>query len=294
MASAVGAALMAIPWKLANEAGDPSHAALLLLATAALVNSAFVFGQRLISGGTKFRLGRLELGVALLLAIFTLAGNLASAHAIQELSPSLLNVLLRAEIIFVAIFGWLLLGERVEGRFWLGAVVAVIGLIVLQGGSVETDLDELLESGAFLAIVAAASFSFLAIVTRHFIHRIDPVSVNAIRLWLAVGIWFPIQPLPNFSDFPVDQILYATLAAIAGPFLGRLALMNSARYIEARITSLVALTTPVMTLVVAFLLLSDWPRPNELIGGAIMVSGIAIPLVTWRPLSTSSASTTTR
>jgi drug/metabolite transporter (DMT)-like permease len=55
--------------------------------------------------------------------------------------------------------------------------------------------------------------------------------------------------------------------------------MISARYVEARLTTLANLTTPVMTLVLAFLLLSDWPQPNELLGGAIMMVGIAVPLL---------------
>jgi drug/metabolite transporter (DMT)-like permease len=66
---------------------------------------------------------------------------------------------------------------------------------------------------------------------------------------------------------------------VAGPFLGRLALMISARHIEARVTTLATLMTPAMTLALGFILLSDWPETYELIGGAIMIAGVAIPLL---------------
>ena len=114
LASAAGAALMVVPWKLSNELGDPAHSVLVLLTVAALGSSALVLGQGLWGAVRPLRMGRMELGVASVLAIFTLLGNFASARAIQDISPALLNVLLRADVIFVAIFGWAT--ARREGR----------------------------------------------------------------------------------------------------------------------------------------------------------------------------------
>ncbi|MBW2424248.1 MAG: DMT family transporter [Deltaproteobacteria bacterium] len=279
LASAVGGGLMAIPWKLANEAGEPEHSALLLLGVAALGNSLLVVGQRVTAGSIRPKIGLTDLWVAGLLALFTLLGNLASAIAIQELSPALLNVLLRADILFVAVFGWLLLGERVERRFWLATLIALGGLFLMQGPMGEQGIGELLGSGTGMAIAAAACFSGLVLVTRRFVHRIDPTAVNAMRLWIAVALWFVFHPWPRFSQIPGEQVLHAALAAMAGPFLGRLALMLSARYIEARVTTLATLMSPLLTLVLAFVLISDWPQVHELIGGAIMMAGLSIPFL---------------
>ncbi len=208
-----------------------------------------------------------------------LVGNQLSAWAIRDLSPALMNVLLRTDILIVAVVGWLWLGERVERRFWLGAAIAGIGLVVLQGPPGEVGLAGIARSGTGLAICAAACFSGLALVTRAFIERIDPVAVNMLRLWLAVALWFPFNPLPSLSEIPSAQILHATLAAIGGPFLGRLALMLAARHVEARVSTLCTLTTPVLTLGLAFVLLADWPARYELLGGGVMIAGIAIPLL---------------
>lgn len=136
----------------------------------------------------------------------------------------------------------------------------------------------MLSGGTGLALAGAACFSFLAIVTRRFIHQIAPVTVNALRLWFAVAFWFAFNPLPRSSEIPPQQVLYAGIAAITGPFLGRLALMNSARYVEARVTTLATLATPAMTLIAAYIVLSEWPKNYELVGGAIMIAGISIPL----------------
>lgn len=283
LASAAGAALMVLPWKRANEVGDPAISVVLLLGVAALANTMLVIGQRIQpgSGGGEvgWRIGRREIAVAALLATFTLLGNWASARAIQDLSPAILNVLLRADILFVAIFAWLWLGERVEPRYWLGTAVAAFGLWILQGTGEMLGIAAWLSSGTGMAIAAAACFSGLAIVTRRFIHEIDPSAVNGLRLWLAVALWFPFNPAPQWAEIPAQQIVYASMAAISGPFLGRLALMISARHLEARVTTLATLTTPVLTLGLGFVLLADWPKNHELVGGAIMIAGVATPLL---------------
>jgi drug/metabolite transporter (DMT)-like permease len=278
-ASALGAAAMVIPWKLANQAGDPSISTLVLLATGALGSSVLGGLQRLGRSGARRRIRRVDLIVAAMLAVFTLAGNHASAVAIRELSPALLNVLLRTDFLFVAILGWPLLGERVGARFWTGAPLVLVGLMVLQGVGVAGVRSAATGSGVVWAIGAAACFSGLSLITRRFIHQIDPVAVNSIRLWLSVVYWLVLNPWPEPMAIPRAQWSNAALAAIAGPFLGRLALMQSARYVPARVTTLATLTTPLFTLVLAFALLAEWPRPHELWGGALMLCGIALPLL---------------
>jgi drug/metabolite transporter (DMT)-like permease len=277
--AAVGSALFVIPWKLAGEAGESTHSALILLFAAAVTNTAFVGVQRLRTSSRRLRVTAVDLRVAVLLATVTLLGNLASARAIQDLSPALLNVLLRAEVLLVAAFAWLLLGERVERRFWLGAAIAVAGLVVLQGPFDDSRTFGLFGSGTGMAMLAAICFSSMALITRHSIHRIDPIVVNAMRLWIAVAFWFVFNPIPDFLELPRTQVVYASLAALAGPFFARLCLMISARHVEARITSLTNLSSPVLTLGLAFLILSDWPADRQLIGGAIMMAGISLPLL---------------
>ena len=281
-ASAIAAALMVIPWKLATEAGEPTIAVLLLLSVAATANSVLAIFQGFAGKASGWGIRRIDVGVAALLASFTLLGNHASALAAVELSPAVLNVLLRTDILFVALLGALLLRERVDLLFWIGTAIAGIGLLVSQESGQGAGLSGFFSNGTGIAIVAAAAFSALTIVTRYFVHRINLVAVNAIRLWMAVALWFPLNRVPTWSEIPTDQILYATLAALVGPFFARLCLMISARYLEARVTTLVQLTAPALTLAMAWMLLGDWPSPRELIGGAIIIAGVAVPVFGFR------------
>ena len=112
LVGALGGACFVIPWKLAGEFGQPAHSALILLVSAAIASTMLAVGQLFTSKRRRLRITAVELGVAGLLATVTLFGNLASARAIALLSPALLNVVLRTEVIIVAILAWLFLSER--------------------------------------------------------------------------------------------------------------------------------------------------------------------------------------
>jgi len=268
-----GVAIFVIPWKVAAGLG-PSHTnTLLLLIAAASFNSLLSFVQQ----KRWPRFDRFDLAIAAALAALTLAGNLASAHAIHLLSPSLLTVMQRSEAIIVALLAWPLIGERVDRRYWLGAAVALVGLVVLSG-SFHSGAFHL--SGMVWAMTSALCFGAMAVLTRKYIHRFDAVSVNALRLWVAIAMWFAWYGLPeSLGEIHVEQAFYVSLAAIAGPFLGRLSMMKSAEHLEARYTSLTLLAAPPLTVLLGYALLDDLPSAREGLGGAIMLLGIAIPVL---------------
>jgi len=298
IAWSLGAALCSgffvIPWKLANEVGDPTTSTFALLGFAALFNTALGIASG--GGASRRALGRYELWIALALAALSLLGNLASATAIRTLSASLMNVLQRGELLVVALLAWAMLGERVERRFWMGAAIAGIGLVVLRdpwgGGS--GDL-----RGTGFALLSVLCFSAMAVVTRMAIHRIDPVRVNALRLWMTLPLWLLVAGGPEaLGSTGREQLLYAALAAFAGPFAARLCLILSARHVAARITTLGALSAPAISLPLEAMILGHVPPVHELLGGAILLAGIAIPLLGRRAPhrvgATPSATTETR
>ncbi len=215
--------------------------------------------------------------VAVLLGALSLLGNLASATAITSLSPSVLTILLRTDVLVVALLAWMVLRERVDWRFWLGTAIATVGVIVLHDPRGDAQID--LRGSAF-AFGAVVCFSAMAVATRKAIRRIDPVRVNAIRLWVSLPLWILLAGgFGTLGSMAPDQLGWVALAAFTGPFLARLCLNMSSRHIEARVTSLVVLASPLVTIPLDLVFLGHVPALHELLGGAILLSGIAIPLL---------------
>lgn len=272
----MGIAGFVIPWKIANSYGGATANNTLVLLTAAAVFTSMLTAYQ---QGRMPKFSRLDLGVAAGLAIFTLLGNLASAIAISTISPALMTVVQRGEVILIALLAWPILGERIDRNFWVGAAIAACGLALLYEGGTGGDPRAI---GIAWAGIATVCFGAMAILTRKYIQQIDPVSVNALRLWLSVGFWFVWNGFPpELLEISAPQAGYAMIAAFCGPFLGRLSLMMSAKYIEVRITTLVTLAAPPVTLALGYLVLSDLPSAREMWGGLIMLLGIAIPIVSW-------------
>lgn len=273
--SALASGAFVIPWKLASGFGAADAAVLLLLGVAAVINTALaplIPRQR-----PLWSVHRAEIWLSLQLAILALVGNRASAAAIAALSPAMLSVLLRTEVLVVALLGWWLLGERVDRRFWLGTAIATPGLWWVRdpGHDVRLGL-----SGVGWALLAAASFGSMNVLTRKHIRAIEPGTVNALRLWFAVGLGLLIYGVPPALRAPDMHLLcYVFAAAVAGPGLSRLALMFAVRHVEARWSALVVLTAPVVALVLSYLLLGTVPTPVQLAGGALMLLGVSVPVL---------------
>lgn len=274
LAAAAGIAGFIIPWKMASSYGANSATnALVLLCAAAVFNSLLLIVRQL----AVPRFNRLDLAVAAGLGAFTLLGNLASALSIQLISPALMTVVQRGEVVVIALLAWPILGERIDRKFWLGVAIAAGGLLLLHDPATSGESTAV---GIAWAGAATLCFGAMAVITRKFIHQIDPVSVNALRLWLSVAFWFGWNGVPpELFEITAPQAGYATLAAFFGPFLGRLSMMMSAKYVEARITTLTTLAAPPLALVLGYVVLSDLPTAREIQGGVIMMVGISIPIL---------------
>jgi len=274
--AAVMTAFFMVPWKLAVQHGPESSVVLVMLTAAALFNSAGSLGGAVLRR-ERPRLDRLALGVALVLSILTFLGNVASVAAIARIGGPLLSLLQRFEVVVVALGAWAMLGERVDLRFWLGVAVAGTGLWVIAG---EPGGGVLRADGILYGFASALAFGSMNIVIRKYAMAIDLVAVNALRLWLAVGLWFATeQRLPDTATMNVELVAYATLAAFSGPVCGRLSIMFALRHIEARLVVLCLLSSPLFTLIVSWWLLGHWPGGHSLWGGLLMLVGIAIPVV---------------
>jgi drug/metabolite transporter (DMT)-like permease len=200
---------------------------------------------------------------------------------VARISSALLAVLQRCEVLVVGLLSPLVLGERARPSFWVGTAVAVVGLVLLSSPSgaalrVGQDADPI---GTLYGVASALCFGTMIVLTRKHIRALRPVLLNTVRLWLAVALWFAIERSWPFDALSSMLIVYAALAAFFGPFLSRLSAMESAQHVAASTTVLASLVTPPLTLILSFAVLGTLPSAHEMIGGVIMLVGVAIPVL---------------
>lgn len=268
---------------MATPHGDISTVVFVLLVSAATSNSLIWLATARAKPLSKPT--RLELGLSMGLALLTLAGNWATAEAISYLTPASLNTFLRSEVIIISLLAMLLLKETIERRFYFALGVVGIGFYIMTPNHTFGDDWSI---GVGFALIAATMFSGMSIAARKYVRNIDAVLVNAMRLWIAVLFWFIAnRRIPSADEFNTALVIFAALAAIFGPVFGRMCFMFSVAHIEARQSALIAMTSPVISLVLGYLILDEMPDTLEIIGGAIMILGISSTLLDKRTLSRS-------
>ena len=273
LASAVLAAGFLIPFKAAASRAAVVPVVIAMLVCAGVFNTVTALVQQRVQRTRVFRTPNVL--AAVVLAVCTVVGNIGIISALSVQQPAITSVLLQTQILIVAATAWLFLGEAITARFAVGAAIAVAGFVVMNLGT------ELRAStmGVMCALLAAFSFATMQVYTRSVIHRIDAVAVNAMRLWLSV-VALMVVPGEAQNLIALDGTVWvlAATGAFLGPYLSRLCLMYTVKFIPASRGTLITMINPVFAFALGFLFFGAIPGTLDTVGGAMILVGIAIPV----------------
>ncbi len=272
MVTAIGTAGYLLCYQQATSYGERSSIVLTLLFCSALLNS----GLTLARIRQTPRPNRSWVLSAFVLATMTIGGSVTLAAALPRLGAGVASTLLQLQVFFVALGAWVFLRERVGLGLLLGAAMAAGGVAVyaLPG----SDAAKISSLGVILALGTVASFSGMLVWTRAVIRDLDPISLNAGRLWVAtvaMALW--PGAFRGALEMPWQGVALAAGAAAGGPFIARISVMYSLRYIDAAKAKLWSMLTPVFTFLLVFLVFGTIPSAAEVIGGTLIVSGVFLP-----------------
>ncbi len=258
----------------ATEYGERNTVVLVLLFWSAVFNSLLTIARI----RQTPRPDRKWIASALFLATMTVVGSIALAIALPLLGAGVTSTILQLQVFFVALGAWIFLRESVGIGLLIGAAMAAggVALYALPGQSSEN----LSLAGVAGGLITVAAFGGMLIWTRAVIKDIDPVSLNAGRLWLATAAMGLVPgTAPGVAKLPWQGWLLAAGAAAGGPFVARLAVMYSLRYISAAKTKLWGMLSPVFAFFFVFLVYGNMPTSREVGGGLLIVSGVLLPTI---------------
>ena len=182
-------------------------------------------------------------------------------------------------LLMTALFSSWLLHEKTSGGALVGMVIATVGVVVCNLGGGFGKL-----SGNLLALLAALLQALYTLCGRKARAWLDTNTYTSIVylftfFWMAlILLVFGIQP----KGFQPQNILWALCLAVFCTLLGHTMLSASLKYFKAPTVSAVMLITVVTAPLVVFLFLGDVPSSSTLIGGCIILIGLAWYLVAER------------
>ena len=212
-----------------------------------------------------------------------LSGSFLALHlwtyflSVNNTSVMASQVLLGTEVLFVALFMTLLRRERYTKWSRLGIGLALLGSLLVaytpgdiaSGGTLFGNLCGV-TSAAMLA-----GYSLIGTKVRvgvsNTVYTFLVYGMSALVL-NAVIVFSPY----SFTGYGWINYLTTFFMAVLNSLMGHSIFNWSLKYLSPTLVAIVKLFQPVTATLWAFLLLSELPRPNQLIGGAIVILGIYV------------------
>ena len=224
-------------------------------------------------------LPRHSIRLAMVAGVF-FAGDLTFwHHSIEAVGAGLSTVLGNLQVLVVGIVAWLVFGERPSRAVLAALPVVLVGVILISGlvggGAYGANPPLGVLFGALTAVCYAGYLLVIRRSGRDLRRTVSPVAVStAATAAVALLIGAPLGELRLEPTWPAHGWL--ALYGVTSQFLGYVLISMSLPRLPAVVTSIILLVQPVMSVVLAMVLLREAPSVTQLVGVALVVGGIAI------------------
>ena len=187
-------------------------------------------------------------------------------------------VLVSTQPVFVAILAYLLFGERTSTLSFAGVLAALAGTAVIAG---DDSVGSAALLGNALALAGAVTVAVYVLIGRS--SRTGGMGVLPYSVVVYSAAALSLLPVALALDVPLwgysGETWFWLWAITLGPqIMGHTVFNWALRYVEASILSGTILAEPVVSALLAWLILSERPGIATIIGGAIVLLGLFLLL----------------
>lgn len=213
--------------------------------------------------------------------VFPLLGGILTAldHAVWSSSLSYTTaanatLLGNTAPLWVALVTWLVFGERLSGRFWLGLIFTLGGAATVLGSDFVRHPS--FGIGDLLAMASGFFYGGYFLVTQRGRQRLDTLSyVWLVSLVSSIGLLLVNVVLSYpLSGYPQLTWLVFLGAALISQIGGYLSVSYALGHLPASVVSPSLLGQPVLTALLAIPLLGEGLRPEQGLGGLLVLLGV--------------------
>lgn len=185
-----------------------------------------------------------------------------------------------ASPVFIALLGWLVLKEKLTGIQALGIFVAVVGvLLVISGGNLRGLVGgQGITPGDVLIMISAPNWALFSILSRRGLKQHPAASM---MFWVMVFGWgfttllFLSNPrFEEISRLPLEGWLSMLFLGIFCSGLAYIFWYDALKSIPASQVGVFLYIEPLVTVIIAWLVLGEQLTWASLLGGAIILAGI--------------------
>lgn len=204
------------------------------------------------------------------------ATALSFFYAIAVLPLALVVAIAFVAPFFIALLGWLLLGEPIQPRIGIGIAVGFLGVLVIFGGELRIGVSADQLGGFAAALAGAFGYALVAVLIRRqaatdrtqTMVLLQTATAGLILTPLAIGVWEPLT---------TTTLSLGVLIGCLGAF-GQLAVAAGFARAPAARLGVLEYTGFLWAAVFGFVFFAEIPRAETLAGAAIIVTACLIAL----------------
>ena len=195
-------------------------------------------------------------------------GFSAYVFAMYKTTVANTNFIIQTQAIFLAIFGYLFLKEKISKLTLLSIILAITGIILMVGNSLSPGQ----LSGNLVAFIMPISFAVLIIIVRKY-PKVDMVPLQLFAGIVAMLIGYFVSTKINISS---HDILLAFIAGFFQVGFGFIFITIGAKKTLSAMVGILMMTEAVFGPFWAWMFLEETPQFIVLIGGTIIIVAVLI------------------
>jgi len=197
-------------------------------------------------------------------------GFSAYVFAMYKTTVANTNFIIQTQAIFLAIFGYLFLKEKISKLTLLSIILAITGIILMVGNSLSPGQ----LSGNLVAFIMPISFAVLIIIVRKY-PNVDMIPLQLFAGVVAMLIGYFVSAKINIST---HDILLAFIAGFFQVGLGFVFITIGAKKTLSSMVGILMMTEAVFGPFWAWMFLEETPKFIALIGGSIIIIAVLIQI----------------
>lgn len=195
--------------------------------------------------------------------------------SIQNSSATQATLLTNLSPIWVGIFSLLFLSFRPRKSFWLGTVIALIGMTVFVG--IDTILELKLDFAFFLGILSGVLYAIYILVSKTVLEKLEVVTFITYSMIFSTIFLFIINVIYGESFFGFSDKAWISLLiqGIVCQLIAWLLISYATQKMRATRVSLSLLSQAIFATILAALFVNEKITGIQIIGSGIILVGIA-------------------
>ena len=201
-------------------------------------------------------------------------------YALSFTSASQAGMLSATLPVFVGVFGYLLLKEKISLTAWAGCMIAISGAVWLSLGAVANEHAPNPMLGNFLQVCGMLFAALCAICVRRLSRGYAPLFITAVQSWVGVIFFVPVLLIPGMGLPEGGGTLLAWGSIVylgLGVSFGAYSLYNfSISRMPAARASMFMNLIPVFTLIFGMIILGERLTVEQCFASVLVLGGVVV------------------